>query len=739
MDFIYKTFFSISGRFFAFFVSILYSVILINYLGIDLYAIYSIIYIIPLLVCSLGSLGLGPSIIYHIRRNSDSENRFMLLMSICMALLISFAYLIVLFFFSDELFEYLKKDEVMIEYEMMLVSWLIIPILILRKYLIAFLRGYYRIKQVVIIDSGIKPVLMLTIICAIYALDLNFYYVIALVIVVELVEVILVLFQLKDKFFGRIDFLSNFRKFKNVIVFGLKGHIGASLQKLNFDLIMLISIPFIENREIALIMLSLKILNFINLPIGGLINVLAPKISKTEVNRIKLIVPRAIRFSTLLLLLIIPFVWLFLSDLIVIFYGADFIGIEKSIRILIFGVSVLYVTNIMLTMLTYSGYPMYKTYARLFGLTSSILVFYFLKFLEIENFTSYSIASGYFFAVLITVYFLYKVLNIRVKELTIVNFSDLDYINNLINDRFKYDKTMEYIECPICKTKDSFNLTRIFSLNDSPACICKNCSLVYLNPRNSDSWYKSYYLNSKEREVDNQRREKIEIYEERQYKKANKIFEFINLNCSFGVNEMRVLEVGCTSGGILRYFKERGAKSVTGIDPEEEYVDYANSVTGIKVHKGYLSDLQNTFSKRFNVIIMRHVLERISDPLTNLNIARSLLTKEGLIFIETPSLYSMGIKEKWSKNFHREHPIIFSNETLKNALLKSKFKIIKSAEAGNRSHLRFLAVKSQEEIIVKKIRSWQVIVLYSLIYDLTVSLRKIYYGIRKKIHFFTTN
>jgi len=291
------------------------------------------------------------------------------------------------------------------------------------------------------------------------------------------------------------------------------------------------------------------------------------------------------------------------------------------------------------------------------------------------------------------------------------------------------------VQCPLCNSNQSFDLTNFFSSKDAPISICKRCSLVFLNPRHSDEWYKSYYKGSTSREKDNNRSD-IEDYESKQYEiKGKSVLKFIMNNYDLQLNRMKVLEIGCTSGGILRYFRDSGASSVTGVDPEKEYVDYANNISGIDVFDGYLDEFCNKNKDSFNLIIMRHVLEHLFEPLVNLELVYSLLDDNGILFIETPSLYSMGITDRWKENIHVEHPVIYSNKTLECMLKKCNFDIIARPNNGNRGHLRFLVKKNINGQMDFNYGSWIKVLILLIAYELSTPLRKFYYFFRKSIGF----
>jgi len=269
----------------------------------------------------------------------------------------------------------------------------------------------------------------------------------------------------------------------------------------------------------------------------------------------------------------------------------------------------------------------------------------------------------------------------------------------------------------------------LFSTSEIPVSICKKCSFVYLNPRHTDEWYKRYYNSSHDRVLDNKRRIDIISYEKRQYNKGKSVLDFILKNSQIDITDMRVLEVGCTSAGILRYFRDMGATYVAGVDPESEYVDYATNISSIDVFQGFIRQFN---SKKFDLIILRHVVEHLADPLGDLKHIHSLLKDNGIVFVETPSLYSMDIASKWCKNFHVEHPNIFSDRTLELLLVKSGYKIVTKPLNGNRTHLRFLAIKSKDGGGVSSYDNWRKNVIKNFLYDITTPMRALYYNYRNK-------
>ena len=146
------------------------------------------------------------------------------------------------------------------------------------------------------------------------------------------------------------------------------------------------------------------------------------------------------------------------------------------------------------------------------------------------------------------------------------------------------------------------------------------------------------------------------------YDKVIPICEKQNLN--------RILEIACFDGYILNDLSKKGF-TVCGCDPSKG-ADIAEQF-GIKVYKRFFNAddfiMKNEF---FDIIIFRHFIEHVQDPVGLLNNAKKVLTKQGLIIFETPNVeYYMGHGSFECFNFqHFQNFSLYSvGETLKRASL----------------------------------------------------------------------
>lgn len=131
-------------------------------------------------------------------------------------------------------------------------------------------------------------------------------------------------------------------------------------------------------------------------------------------------------------------------------------------------------------------------------------------------------------------------------------------------------------------------------------------------------------------------------YEEQYWYGGHFLSDYLNIN---DVTNKNILEVGCSSAGLLRYFHENGA-NCWGIELSNKTINNAklwNEDINIKLLQGDICDqsLSETIEeKNFDIIIIRDVIEHVSNPKQALKNMFSLLKTRCIIFISCPSKWS---------------------------------------------------------------------------------------------------
>jgi len=108
-----------------------------------------------------------------------------------------------------------------------------------------------------------------------------------------------------------------------------------------------------------------------------------------------------------------------------------------------------------------------------------------------------------------------------------------------------------------------------------------------------------------------------------------------------------VLDIGCGTGWTTAIWQENGF-TVTGLEPSQSRSDIARKTYGISVVHDHIEHFKP--AEKFDVIIMRHLLEHIEDPVSTLTVVRSFLKPNGILLIVIPNINCIGryiFKENW--------------------------------------------------------------------------------------------
>ena len=231
----------------------------------------------------------------------------------------------------------------------------------------------------------------------------------------------------------------------------------------------------------------------------------------------------------------------------------------------------------------------------------------------------------------------------ELKDLKLISDKNLHFINNKTRDkkiRVIRDKKIEIIFLEKFVTNSNFYKSTKYKKNDREFTNIKIKNQKHSLPTNVKD-------------------------DSRRAKQFNKIFR-----------NRDVLDFGCSWGGLLR--KIKNSKSLNGVEIRKECVKYIKK----NLKKINLSDNIESFSKKFDIISLFHVLEHLPNQIQILKLLRSKLKKKGKLIIEVPHakdflILQSELKEFKDFTFWSEHLILHTQKSLKTFLLKSGFKKIK--------------------------------------------------------------
>lgn len=234
---------------------------------------------------------------------------------------------------------------------------------------------------------------------------------------------------------------------------------------------------------------------------------------------------------------------------------------------------------------------------------------------------------------------------------------------------------LEEVTCAVCGSTESTNLGEKdrYGLY-YPTVICKECGLIYSNPRMTQESYNTFY-NREYRRLYNGAETATELFFHRQQKQGQRIYDYLKSKNLLPPEGAKIIEVGCGAGGILKFFKSKGYE-ILGLDLGEEYINYGREHHQLDLRSGFLADLDDSINA--DLIIYSHVLEHILDPVSELEEVKKYLNTDGRVYIEVPGIKN--IHKNYDSNIltylQNAHTFHFSLESLKNLLSKCSFKLI---------------------------------------------------------------
>lgn len=129
-----------------------------------------------------------------------------------------------------------------------------------------------------------------------------------------------------------------------------------------------------------------------------------------------------------------------------------------------------------------------------------------------------------------------------------------------------------------------------------------------------------------------------------------------------------LLEIGCSYGDLLDYFKEHGW-TTRGIDRSSNAVQFARG-RGLSCRNLPLEDYSP--DSKFDVIVMIHVIEHLPNPVESLPKIRSWLAPEGILYLRLPNVGSTFVTKNRSNFLGQlkpfEHLFYYSIDTIKKLL-----------------------------------------------------------------------
>lgn len=226
-------------------------------------------------------------------------------------------------------------------------------------------------------------------------------------------------------------------------------------------------------------------------------------------------------------------------------------------------------------------------------------------------------------------------------------------------------------DCPICSVATAKPLYR-FSIDGCMSTIyrCYDCDFLFSRPILLSSLH--------ERQMDSV--DDAELFNSRLLKTLHEKLiigkEIRSVRKILGPGAYTLLDIGCGTGWTSDVWKRNGF-DVTGLEPSAARREVAEQKYGLRVLPHYLEELDSVH--RYDVIILRQVLEHLEDPLAMVRKIKTLLKKDALFVLIVPNINSLGrylFETKWSWILPI-HCNFFTPKAVKSLASISGFKVCK--------------------------------------------------------------
>ena len=265
--------------------------------------------------------------------------------------------------------------------------------------------------------------------------------------------------------------------------------------------------------------------------------------------------------------------------------------------------------------------------------------------------------------------------------------------------KFPYkDIEKENIPCNFCGEDDFDVLAKKDRNNLSiTTVLCRNCGLIYINPRMSKDSYERYY---NEEYRDQMARfkgmDRKQTYTaEYQYRQAKKRTEAFVKGIEMHVKRGLTIEVGSSAGGVLATFNELLNVPVLGIEPSSEEATYANE-NGIKTIQLMFEDLGDEVSNVENVVALRS-LNHMLNFHGFLVWANKRLNMDGRLILELMNFPEVVRHSRYLPYaIQIDHVYMFTQSSLKQFVEAIGFEVLAEGTDRKGEHMYIVAKKVKE-------------------------------------------
>lgn len=231
-------------------------------------------------------------------------------------------------------------------------------------------------------------------------------------------------------------------------------------------------------------------------------------------------------------------------------------------------------------------------------------------------------------------------------------------------------KNNEVRVCPVCHGNQADvifhrDFSRQQELVPFPAydvVLCHDCGMGYARPSAVDNLERYYAVNSKY--------ESMEASQEDKARYAHIADFFVSHEIPL---TSKIIDVGCSFGGLLATLRTYDFSKLTGLDPSEKCCEFMRS-NGLQTLCGTIG---KPVAEKYDIVSLEAVLEHLLDLDSVINYLVSLIEDDGMIYIGVPNAERFfEHAADFYQEFSMEHINYFSLDSLRNLMGRLELQLI---------------------------------------------------------------
>jgi len=192
--------------------------------------------------------------------------------------------------------------------------------------------------------------------------------------------------------------------------------------------------------------------------------------------------------------------------------------------------------------------------------------------------------------------------------------------------------------------------------------ICKNCGLIFINPRPTKEMYAEFYKSDYRKTVSGS--DEGDDYQfQREFNFASQVSVPAIRKFLPGWSPKTIMELGSSYGGILyAHMQSFPGSQGFGIEPLVKIGEYARQRTGATIYTSLFEDYEP--DQQYDLIILSRTLNHTLDPKANLTKVRQMLSDDGVFALILQDPISHTIHMPFERVTEMTHPYMFTRESV---------------------------------------------------------------------------